>query len=416
MLHTIMSKSRLFLKLYGEVPSQALLYVGGKYTCEFSNQFSSRLSKKDLILLQLLVECKCMPNNGRSQTSAGIKSSSQEEDDEEVSYFGDTESEQDQSTESKFREITVLTQLMTQSFSENMAPSSVTGGSSFLLFAEGYKNGGARLPIAVRVIKVTDVIVILLVSELSTRFQAKTIHSIISTLIKAVYARQDLSGFDDLYEFDKSCSNFRKILERSRTRASRQLMSRMSQLTQADIRKYCSGFTKSEMPVKIDALSSAVCSSLRAHYHENVYQFEKKRMQKVSEMEQVRWHLMSMQTFAQEQTRMYSEYLEVKSKISMMTEPYTTVVPGLRAFVYVDRRINTMIYAVADLKTREALAPAVAHAYLALKSGNLKSSFTVNELCGHYFHWFENTRVSIERCREISDAFVNRFDPDREIR
>lgn len=394
MLQTVLSKSRLFLKLYGEVPSQALMYVNGKFTCEFSNQSTSRLSKKDLILLQLLVESKCMPkNSGIKRETTGAASSTHDEDDEEVSYFGDTESELEESTESRVRGISRFSQSVMQSISEKTAVPSMTGTSAFLLFAEGWTDG-ARLPIAVRVIKVTDVIVILLISELSTRFQAKSIHSVIATLIKAVYARHEFKGFDELHEFDKSCSHLKKILERSQTRASKQLIHHLSQLTEADIRKYCSSFAKNEMPVRVDALSSAVCSTLRMHYHENVYLFEKKRMQKVSEMEQVRWQMMSMQSFAQEQTRLYMEYLEVKSKVAMTPEPHAALVPGLRAFVYVDRRINTIVWAVADHRTRAAIAPAVAHAYISLKSGKLRSSFSVNELIGHYFHWFENMRVS----------------------
>ena len=352
-LQTVLYKSRDFLKSYGEVPSQALLYVNSKFVCEFSTHSSHRLSKKDLILLQLLVECKCMPSTAsRSFPPSPSKGSTCHSDsnEEETSYFGDTESECEDDSQKRRRTSSLAEVPLLHSFAKGVSGGDVFNALTFLLFLEVSKDvADLRLPFCVRVIQVTTAVVAVLICELSSRFQAKSIHSVINTLTKASSGRKE-RGVCDLQEFDKSSLHLKKILERNPSRSAKQLKDRLNKLIQCDIRKYCCGFVKNDLPVQVDALSSAICSSLRTFYQETVYDFEQNRLSRVTALEQVRWHVISMQSFCHEQTHLYLEYLEVKSKINMTIEPYTSVIPGLKAFVYVDRKINSLVFAAAIRK------------------------------------------------------------------
>src|SRR5437868_1577098 len=112
-----------------------------------------------------------------------------------------------------------------------------------------------------------------------------------------------------------------------------------------DVRKYCTGFNRIDLPTRVDALCSSVCSSLRSLYHESVYMFEMNRLKKVQLLDQFKWHVSSIQTFSMKESSLYLEYLDVKSRINMTIDPYVSIIPGLKAFLFADRKLNILVYA-----------------------------------------------------------------------
>lgn len=345
----------------------------------------------------------------RSSSYQGNSGSSPMDDDTE--YFGDTESDyESEATSTKSRRKSDSENIPPDVFFDDNSSSSVdTPPSGFLLFLEGSKNNAiCRSPVCVRVVKVTESIIVFIISELSTRFLSRSIHCILTTLTRVLFSRQDLNGFSELHDFEKACHQLKTLFERSPTKFSRQSLQRLNDLIKCDVRKYCTGFSRTELPTRIDALCSSVCSSLRSFYHEEIYAFESNRLKKVQMLEQFKCNILSLQTFSLREASLYTEYLEVKSKINMTIDPYLQIVPGLKAFIFVDRKLNILIYADSDLKSREALPSAVDTALSGLVSGRLTSRFTQHDLTVHYFMWFEDLRV---RCFHLLPCFTKKHLP-----
>lgn len=458
-LQDILSDSRDFFRSYGEVPSQALMYVNQKLACDFSGQSSNRLSKKDLIMMQILIEShfplvQKLPKK-LSQKKQSISCIFEHEIpnnfDEDVDYFGDTESEYESETTS----VSPQTSSTRSSPPKKQSRDSIDLGleaalddvpstpsccssmsSSFLLFLEGSHylySSPSRTPSCVRVIKITDSVLIVIISELSSRFIARSIHSVLSTLNKVLYSRQDFQGSADLHDFSKAADHLRLTLERrsssptpfcSRHRASpclsvstprshrshsfnsgRQhhmvsppgqtavkILRDLKDLLSLDIKKYCNSFNRVELPTRIDALCSSVCSSLRSLYNECVFLTEINRIDRVQSLEPVRYHLMTMQSVALNESSVYIEYLTVKSQINMTVDPYISIIPGLKGFLYTDRKLNTLVYAFADSKARESLGPCLQSCFHGLMAGKLIFSLQLKDVMAFYFMWFEDLR------------------------
>ena len=372
------------------------MFVGGKFTSEFSSQCSCRISKRDLILLQILLESKCLPK-AYSHKANGSNGRSLVNDGEDLDYFADTESDMDSTESSRSRrDLRPTTEL--NHLPDIMIPlTSIQNAPSYLLFLENSKDvPDLRLPYCVRIVKLSETVVILILSELTSRFVARSIHSILRILTGALCERNNFNGLNEFPEFERSCNSLKKVLERNGTKASKQLIDRIGLLINSGFRKYCTAFSTTDLPIRIDALASSVCSTLRDYYNECVFQFESSRMKKISGLEQVRQQMEFVRIFSREQSSLYIEYLEVKSKINMTVEPYVQVVPGLKAFVYIDRKVNTVVYASVDHKFRDLLVQAVTQSYCNLAFGHLSSNFVINDLSAYYFHWFESFRVSCE--------------------
>ena len=455
-LQGILSESRDFLRSYGEVPSQTLLYVNQKLTCEFSPQASGRLSNKDLILMQILIESqfrrsKSTKNKGggtfgKRSVSDTDANNIQEEDD--ADYYGDSESEYEseattaspaRSTPPKQSRESIDLGLDAILDDMPMSPLSYSSiSSSFLLFLESCPHmysSPSRTPSCVRIIEMNESVLAVIVSELSSRFISRSIHLVLSILNKVLFCRQDFQGVSDLHDFNKAVDHLQQILERKSSSptpfcsrhpastclssspstprshllslnrhsrhhsspgppspTSRQTLQMLKDLVTLDVRKYCNSFNRVELPARIDALCSSVCASLRALYNEAVFSFELNRMTRIQSLEQVRCHLLSIQSFALEQSALYLEYLTVKAQVNMTVDPYVSIIPGLKAFLYTDRKTNVIAYAFSDSKGKELLSPALQSCFLGLMEGKLSLCLQIKDLMVFYFVWFEDIR------------------------
>lgn len=557
-LQAILSLSRDFLKNFGEIPILGLLYENGKLVSEFSNQPSGKLSRKDMVLVQLLLEGVISRNQSQStsQVSSSATSTSNSKrypsqntlndlpfvasplgrryhrfnsfpsppdqevvDDEEQSYFGDTEDafgdeiasttttansttpvkstanksngsginttttktnfnvNDRSSTPSRIRLESPLesrgrsTSLYVSSTPSSSIPQKSTTASSpskyhrhhrhfssvqleltdlisssyccansqqhspfvvdqsransqltnaFLLFLEpltrssnspsnastfssSYSSSSSsyascpcanlRLPYCLRVLKVTSSLVLVTISELSTRFVARSIHVILDTFSKLLYSRttdHPCPSIHQMAEFERACTHLHRLFENSSK--NKLLADRLLGLVETNqVKKF---FYKTlDLPLKLDALASSLSSSLRDLYHEMVYSFEQCRISKVSHLEQVQLHHASCQSLIRERAALYLEYISVKSMINMRIDPYVPLIPGLKGFVYMDRKFNCLIHALASQpKMKEIMVTGLTQAYSRLMTGQLVSEFVKDNFSLCYLMWFEDEK------------------------
>lgn len=273
-------------------------------------------------------------------------------------------------------------------FLEPLTRSSV--GLSSANYSSSCSCATLRLPYCLRVFKVTSSLALVTVSELSTRFLARSIHVILDTLSKLLYSREDdsCSKSHQMIEFDRACSHLHRIFEKSLKH--KLLAYRLHNLMKSgQVRKY---FNKNvDLPLQLDALSSSLSASLRDLYHEMVYSFEQVRISKVSHLDQVQVHHANCQALIRERASLYLEYISVKSLINMRLDPYVSLIPGLKGFVYIDRKLNTVIHAVApEPKMKEVLVTGVTLAHNDLMKGKLTTEIFKDNFSICYLMWFED--------------------------
>lgn len=250
-----------------------------------------------------------------------------------------------------------------------------------------------RLPYCLRVLRVTSSLVLVTVSELSTRFVARSIHVILDTFSKLLYSRASdhpCPSLHQMTEFERACTHLHRIFENSPK--NKLLADRLLSLVESNqVKKF---FHKSlDLPLKLDALASSLSSSLRDLYHEMVYSFEQCRISKVSHLEQVQLHHASCQALIRERACLYLEYISVKSMINMRLDPYVTLIPGLKGFVYIDRKFNCVIHALASQpKMKEVMVTGLTQAYSKLMTGQLTSEFLKDKFSLCYLMWFEDDK------------------------
>lgn len=325
-------------------------------------------------------------------------STSEEEID---TYFGDNDDSEEENSEQTSPSRSSISRRTSQSFKVEFEEEDVMPFDCRLVFLTLSDTCDSLVPFLVRIIKVSDSLNLLVLSESPSAEVAISIHNSLDVLYCAQYSKSELSGFISLHKLEHSFAILNKVFKKSKR--AKNLSKAIDDLIGSDFKLTCLELEVRELPTVIEAKCSALCDSLRRIYLSMVYFEELSRLEDAEKDKEHTAHLDSLRIYCEQRVADYVEYLQVKSKRNMTLEPFLEIVDSLVAFVYVDRCRNEIVYASCeDLKVEKSpdseeqefnlLAEAVELAYTSLASGNLSSKWNLTEksLTFNYYMWFED--------------------------
>lgn len=337
LLQYVLSNSRDFLANFNEHPNYCLMFMHRKLVSQYSCRNAIRLSKKNMILITLLVEAINSLSDYQSETTENLLFSDAEEE-EAMEYFGDND---DSDREDERVSSPSSTRSHKKSSFSNESPVKICLDDlpcqSHIVFLAKGESSDILHPFCARVFSISSSLRLVLLSELRSSELAASIHTILDFLNCVQYNKSELNGFVSLHKVERS---FQKLKLNLKEKNCRPVMKLLERLLKSDLRKICLELEeRSELPAVVEALCSSICASLREIYHNHVYLKELYRLECDADSKVLTAFWDSLRIYCEQRVADYVDYLEVKSERNMTVEPYLSIVPELVAFIYVDRQV-----------------------------------------------------------------------------
>lgn len=252
----------------------------------------------------------------------------------------------------------------------------------------------------------------ILLSQLPTALVTFHMHKLWYILDSLQYRPSELKNSVTLSEFDSSLSKLIKTLSLLKVKSNPvlTLYNKLNDLSNSEIRKYILSIDNQDLPLKLDSLCSTICSLLRVVYGEKIFTHYQVAVARLNENPKMRLKLLDIKNMCNKVALDYGDFLTVKAQRNTSINAFTDSIPGLIAFIYVDRSTNEFVFAkledyeidLEEIKllnlnlARNLLAQLVEKAYLNLSNGKLSFSYSDICLTYNYLFWFEDKEVS--RC------------------